>query len=132
MNKQQTFDKVCRAVLRQGEPSRSDYRCMYRGPRGLKCAVGHLIEDDEYKKSWDRASPAGVHQLEDLRSLMESKGHDIDLLRSLQIAHDTVYFGRFLGVFHDTAFRIAIRFGLKTTVLDAEYNKARAKESDDG
>lgn len=23
-------------------------KCMYRGPNGLKCAVGHLIADDEY------------------------------------------------------------------------------------
>lgn len=23
-------------------------KCLYRGPNGLKCAVGHLIADDEY------------------------------------------------------------------------------------
>ncbi len=44
-----------KAVIEQGRPSiypETTYQavvCMYRGPGGVKCAVGHLIPDANYK-----------------------------------------------------------------------------------
>ncbi|HAW53696.1 MAG TPA: hypothetical protein DCX29_01705 [Hyphomonas sp.] len=37
------------AVVKQGRQSLSaDGACMYRGPDGCKCAIGHMIPDDDY------------------------------------------------------------------------------------
>lgn len=49
MTKQEIFDKVASHLLTQRERSASDNgACLYRGPRGLKCAAGFLIPDDIY------------------------------------------------------------------------------------
>lgn len=46
---QEIFNKVATHLLTQGKRSvASDGSCMYRGPEGTKCAIGCLIEDDEY------------------------------------------------------------------------------------
>lgn len=50
MNNQEFFDAVVKALVKQGVPSYSseDESCMYRGPNGVKCAIGLLIPDEEY------------------------------------------------------------------------------------
>lgn len=54
------FDIVAKHLLKQNERSENeDSECLYRGPRGLKCAAGCLIPDDKYIrnmecKSWER------------------------------------------------------------------------------
>jgi hypothetical protein len=49
MTRQEVFNKVARHLLQQNERSRENGKgCLYRGPRGLKCAVGCLIPDDKY------------------------------------------------------------------------------------
>lgn len=43
-------------LVEQGEVSYSSggiNRCMYRGPKGRKCAIGHLIVDEHYRKSFE-------------------------------------------------------------------------------
>lgn len=50
---QEVFDQVAAHLLTQGEVSASSVACRYRGPRGLKCAAGCLISDDEYKPEMD-------------------------------------------------------------------------------
>ena len=49
MTPQQIFDTVATHLSDQGEQSlNKGGDCMYRGPKGLKCAVGRLIPDDIY------------------------------------------------------------------------------------
>lgn len=50
MTPQEVFDKVAKHLLTQKAKSQAtdNDTCMYRGENGLKCAVGVLIEDDEY------------------------------------------------------------------------------------
>lgn len=53
MNKQAIFDQVLAAMRKQGQPSAKvtpggSVYCMYRGPEGTKCGIGHLIPDDVY------------------------------------------------------------------------------------
>ena len=50
MNKQEIFDKVAIHLLTQNKRSRNNLSlaCRYRGPNGLKCAIGVLILDDIY------------------------------------------------------------------------------------
>ena len=48
MNRQEVFNKAVKGLAAQGfQSSRNkDKTCRYRGPEGLKCAVGHLIPDE--------------------------------------------------------------------------------------
>jgi hypothetical protein len=64
---QVVFDKVAEHLLTQKE--RSEYpvncACLYRGPKGLKCAAGCLIPDSDYNeemegKSWSTLVSSGI------------------------------------------------------------------------
>lgn len=81
---QRLFERVVSAVVRQGEPSVNKHRqCLYRGPRGLKCAAGHIIRDSEYSRSMEKLP------IEDLGSLLPDRLRPhIDLISKLQSAHD--------------------------------------------
>lgn len=48
--KQELFSKSVIGVYAQGKPSRDPVTldCQYRGPDGLKCAVGHVMPDEVY------------------------------------------------------------------------------------
>lgn len=90
LTEQQIFDKVATHLLTQGKRSATycddTYRCLYRGPDGLKCAAGCLIPDELYDptfegKSWTALDRAG------LTNLVESIGHR-ELVRELQRCHD--------------------------------------------
>jgi len=49
MTNQRLFDRVSKHLLKQGEKSVGpDGICRYRGPRGLKCAIGCLIPNSRY------------------------------------------------------------------------------------
>ena len=55
MTPQEVFDTVVAALVKQGRKSLAENGdpsiskdCRYRGDDGLKCAIGHLIPDDEY------------------------------------------------------------------------------------
>lgn len=52
---QQVFDQVALHLLTQNEKSLvSNFeKCVYRGDRGLMCAAGCLIGDDEYQPYFD-------------------------------------------------------------------------------
>lgn len=58
------------------------FKCLYRGPNGLKCAVGALIPDDEYKAWHDNASLSDVARETSLSLL------SLHMLRDLQALHD--------------------------------------------
>lgn len=82
--KQETFDIVVSALRIQGCKSRKGLRCAYRGNNGLKCAVGHLIPDEDYSAEFECLSP--YHK--SIRPVLKNLGHDIDLCAQLQAIHD--------------------------------------------
>lgn len=54
MTPQEIFDKAALGVLNQGKRSvDGSERCLYRGPNGLKCAVGHLVDNEAIAKEMD-------------------------------------------------------------------------------
>ena len=62
MTDQEVFDKVVTALRKQGRRSSmmqphpeygSQEICRYRGPRGVKCAAGHLIPDELYDEEME-------------------------------------------------------------------------------
>ncbi len=54
--KQSIFNRAAKHLLNQMEKSISpaSSMCMYRGPRGLKCAIGVLIPDCDYDSKMER------------------------------------------------------------------------------
>ncbi len=52
MNRQEAFDKAYKGIVAQGCISLLDnsFNCAYRGADGAKCAVGHLITDEQITK----------------------------------------------------------------------------------
>jgi len=55
MNNQQAFDIMVQHLRKQGQKSRNNGfgTCLYRGPDGLKCAIGALIPDVVYRKEME-------------------------------------------------------------------------------
>lgn len=124
MNRQELFDKAVTGILKQGGPSvDSDCMngCVYRGPHGLRCAIGHLIEDETLLEETCGISnlllrrPAvrealGVEGTDDERFLCDLQScHDMPS----GIAQPEEYIRRFRD--HATAF--AVRYGLDRSVL---------------
>lgn len=56
MEAQEIFDTVARHLFKQGKQSvGEDGCCKYRGQDGLKCAVGALISDGDYRPEMEVA-----------------------------------------------------------------------------
>lgn len=101
MTKQETFDIIVNHLRKQSKKSEhwNDYHefteCLYRGPDGLKCAVGCLIPDENYSEDMEgtgiqtelnlikyNMAPSKVDRI------LMNLGHDIDLCSDLQAVHD--------------------------------------------
>lgn len=95
MTPQEIFNKAYLGVLRQGKLSQDvEGVCLYRAPRGLKCAVGHLLTDAEAEGLDDRNSPLGTVSLMRSSRASQLPGYfkaNLDLLQDLQEAHDGSY-----------------------------------------
>lgn len=96
---QKTFDKVYLALKEQGKPAVApDMGCTYRAydketHSTLKCAIGHLISDKDYKKSFE--SLAIGYLISDKKILPEfNSGKGIAFIERLQDCHDFAHFGR--------------------------------------
>jgi hypothetical protein len=87
---QRSFDMAAVALVKQGRPSGvteedEGYRCLYRGPRGARCAAGWLFEG-EVGKDFDedqRCTRARV------AALLTAGGHAPAFVMYLQEAHDS-------------------------------------------
>ncbi len=83
MNRQEAFNKVYLGLKGQNfKRSHDGSYCKYRGPHGLKCAVGHLIPDDKYSEHMESAS---------MGFILEAIGipaDDYTFYDSLQSCHD--------------------------------------------
>ena len=88
------FERVKTHLLEQNERSmKEDYTsCMYRNSSGLKCAIGCLIDDEDYDPimeghSLDDTDSKKTRLLEDALKKADSLV-DIELLVNLQTLHD--------------------------------------------
>lgn len=93
MTKQEVFDKAVGGLLTQGCQSLkggNKNECMYRGDNGTKCAVGHLIDDDNYRPNVEGHNIyAKEVQVALLASRVDITDDEIfELLQSLQRIHD--------------------------------------------
>lgn len=98
MNTQEMFDTAVNGVISQGRFSGTNTGCFYRHPDdgNIKCAVGHLIEDDVWKEAKSQDSNVGADYVssETIRNLVnDSIGREMtnkenNMLRALQTKHD--------------------------------------------
>ena len=97
MNQQEVFNKAYLAIVAQGLPSIDDKGvCLYRGLKGRKCAIGHLIPDELYDPLIEGSAPcfqpttgkqlALQRVLEAVFSNLDK--NDIPFLHNLQRCHD--------------------------------------------
>lgn len=101
--------------------------CLYRGPDGLMCAAGCLIEDEYYSPKFEGK---GAHVGEISNALISSgvpmnKPEVSRLVQKLQAAHDNIGGYRniegatdFMSFFPSNARVVAEFYNLSTAVLD--------------
>lgn len=118
---QKLFNEAGEKVIAQGRQSidKSSNTCVYRGPNGIKCAVGHLITDEQIAKYIIRPS-SGV-ELFTITLLEEiapgvNPSVAVEFLGSLQGCHDGCHFGAgqsFITEFKDRMNVVARRLELQ-------------------
>jgi hypothetical protein len=96
MSLQEIFDFVNDAITKQGVPSFDSELgdCAYRGPNGLKCAAGWLLDDADYdrelegKGAADMCNAVGFRVGEAVHAYANIITIKRELLQRLQSAHD--------------------------------------------
>jgi hypothetical protein len=129
---QELFDTACSALIKQGAPSIDTSealpayaRCMYRAPDGKRCAVGHLISDENpYLTELTQKNPGIGSTFSFVGSALTHEqipvdGLTIAFLIELQFAHDNNKNARnFVAMFKLAASQLAKKFDLDASVLD--------------
>lgn len=96
MTPQEAFKTVAKHVLAQGRPSKNEEgMCVYRGPDGLKCAVGALIPDEAYDPRMEDICATGIISRFDSLEFLQEANKEVNgefLLDVLQCLHDSPYF----------------------------------------
>jgi len=118
MDKQEVFDKVATHLLTQMVRSADEDGCLYRGPNGLKCAIGCLIPDDKYDSGMeglaavsilvDKALPISIPDEEAFNSWSE-------YLRVFQQIHDHFHPAYWFSDLEE----LALIYQLSTDCLDS-------------
>ena len=89
MTRQEMFDKAYRGLAAQSfRPSKKEGPsgdCVYRGPNGMKCAVGFLIDDETALRMEGYGQIKNCFECE---IAMPFDRKDVEFLSSLQDAHD--------------------------------------------
>lgn len=92
MTNQQAYKAVCEHLMKQGcYAEDSDANCVFRNSYGLKCAIGAIIPDSEYRSGME--GNADVEDLLDPASewfVPSLCGLDLILLHNLQRVHDCI------------------------------------------
>lgn len=85
--KQELFDRISKHLLKQNAKSIDIGGCLYRGPNGLKCAVGAIIPDKKYSQTIEGSN---VHDTEvvDCLPTRYQGDNSIEFLYKLQKLHD--------------------------------------------
>lgn len=119
---QRVFNQACQAVIAQGQRSVSFGTCRYRFPKTdgtlLKCAIGHLLTDEQIAKYEVREDNAPCSFPSELvQELLPGVERSIacDFLLALQKAHDisTAGIDHFLKDFKWNANVVAHTWGLE-------------------
>lgn len=106
IDKQITFDAIVNGLRKQGKKSIDGHLCKFRSEDGYKCAVGQLIEDNEYRPGFDDKGKQS--EKDNAFNFVKNKGHDENVLHGLMLVHDHTEIKDWEAGF----LRIAERYGL--------------------
>ena|ERR1019366_215155 len=115
---QQVYDTSVGHLIRQGKPASEDgIECSYRTKDGLKCAIGCLITDKEYRVSMEKNNVCAINRH---GILPEPLVQFIDLLEELQSLHDDILTKSKVidKEFIRVAKNIAARYDLSSDILE--------------
>ncbi len=118
---QEVFNKAYLGLAAQGfrrsikNEADEDEMCRYRSPNGLKCAVGHLLTDEQYTPEMEGNSILSLERLTGV-DLGEVFGVDMMFLQDLQECHDS---GLEPSEMIESLVAFAERFGLTVPVVPA-------------
>lgn len=101
---QQVYDQIKAHLLTQNSKSQGGNKCLYRDPNGLKCAAGCLIGDDEYDSKFDDLKGIDTAWESLVCRGLVPNAH-VDLIRNLQIVHDTTPVEYWEGELKKSAFK---------------------------
>lgn len=86
--KQNMFNFVCRCLaIQQRRSADRNGDCLYRGPDGMKCAVGHCIPNGEYRPSFD--GNGGAPAISVIRKVPSITAEIHPMMHGLQRSHDS-------------------------------------------
>jgi hypothetical protein len=128
MNAQKIFNTVATHLFRQGHRAMLDdgVSCAYRAPNGDMCAVGVLIPDELYDRSWERTTIFAI------KSFLPQWATDNELLLAdLQRCHDN---GNWIEEnMKKELIGIAKSYGLEYGILsDLHFGKVEDGEEETG
>ena len=87
--RQEIFDIAWTGLKAQDftQSAANEYGCLYRGPNGLRCAIGHCISDEEYQEVFEGTGilADGGHSI---RKAARISADDLGFVGDLQAAHD--------------------------------------------
>ena len=93
MTNQKMFDKVVNHLLTQNAQStlQNSECCAYRGHDGLKCAIGCLITNEDYRPDMEGdLEHLILNYSDDSKSISILNLYNEELLFNLQTIHDTI------------------------------------------
>ena len=119
LTEQETFEKVVRHLFTQGKRAvNREGLCMYRGPDGLKCAIGCLIPDYLYRP---RMEDQVLHSVwASVPDLIQ----DYEFMNELQYLHDHEQNWTDDVVMQNAAIQFAVSYNLDAGfVKELSFNK---------
>jgi hypothetical protein len=116
---QAIFDKACAGVIAQRGQSMmigDNSTCAYRGEGGKKCAIGHLLSDEQIEmygvKEMDNPERFVSELVNELVPGVQTS-MAVEFLTDLQDAHDNSHGGGFVSDFKYRANLVAQKWNLK-------------------
>lgn len=80
-------------IVEQGEASVSSTGvCLYRGPEDKKCAVGHMIADEDFNEEFNSDSISSIINYFDLNEFDKEVKRKVNFLTALQDIHDNCWY----------------------------------------
>lgn len=130
MNKQEIFQKVATAIIKQNVKSgilNNDgvFQCLYKDPDGCKCSIGHILPEDHIILKEN--PPVNVYNLiinyKELNDIWDIKTMDeIDFLSQMQQIHDWKPCIQWRGCFRDLGLEHELDVGFIDSIIIKEYN----------
>lgn len=119
-SQQQIIEFIADKLIRQNERSVSYMRggCRYRGDNGTKCAIGHLLTDEEYRRDMEGTTIKSSHFRQ-----YEINYRTLAMLAELQDMHDCNAIFAWPMILEG----IAKKYELDTGALHAVIQKATAE-----